>query len=87
LHNRVKSTHAKQPSVPRVLQTRGTDFLNGHMLKPEVQSAIDSAAAILRKGGVVALPTETVYELAADASNPHAIKRILSSRADPQTIR
>jgi L-threonylcarbamoyladenylate synthase len=73
----------KQTSVPRVLQTRGTDFLNGHMLKPEVQSAIESAAAILRKGGVVALPTETVYGLAADASNPDAIKRIFTIKGRP----
>lgn len=53
------------------------------MLKPEVQSAIDSAAAILRKGGVVALPTETVYGLAADATQPDAVKRIFAIKGRP----
>ena len=53
------------------------------MLKPEVQSTIDSAAAILRKGGVVALPTETVYGLAADATQPEAVRRIFTIKGRP----
>ena len=53
------------------------------MLKPEQQSQIEAAAAILRKGGVVAMPTETVYGLAADASNVEAVKRIFSLKGRP----
>lgn len=53
------------------------------MLKPEQQSQIEAAAALLRKGGVVAIPTETVYGLAADASNPAAIKRIFEIKGRP----
>jgi len=53
------------------------------MLKPELQSQIETAAAILRKGGVVAMPTETVYGLAADASNPAAVKRIFEIKGRP----
>ena len=37
---------------------------------------IDKAAQILRAGGLVALPTETVYGLGADASNELAVRRI-----------
>lgn len=53
------------------------------MLKPELLSQIDTAADILRKGGVVAVPTETVYGLAADASNPAAVKRIFEIKGRP----
>lgn len=53
------------------------------MLKPEQQSQIEAAAAILRKGGVVAMPTETVYGLAADAANPAAVRRIFEIKGRP----
>jgi L-threonylcarbamoyladenylate synthase len=38
---------------------------------------------ILRRGGLVAFPTETVYGLGADASNPAAIARIYSAKGRP----
>ncbi len=38
---------------------------------------------MLRAGGLVAIPTETVYGLAADASNPAAVERIFSVKARP----
>ena len=53
------------------------------MLNPEQQSQIESAAALLRQGGVVAMPTETVYGLAADASNPAAVRRIFEIKGRP----
>ena len=53
------------------------------MIKPELQTQIDAAAAILRHGGVVAIPTETVYGLAADASNPDAVRRIFQIKGRP----
>ena len=36
------------------------------------------AAAVLRAGGLVAFPTETVYGLGADATNAAAVRRLLS---------
>ena len=42
------------------------------MTLPEPHSQITAAAALLRTGGVVAFPTETVYGLGADAANPRA---------------
>ena len=80
---RVKCAAPYKPSVPRVLNTRGTDHLNGHMLKPEHQSQIEAAAALLHRGGVIALPTETVYGLAADAANSEAVKRIFAIKGRP----
>jgi L-threonylcarbamoyladenylate synthase len=41
------------------------------------------AAEILRAGGLVAFPTETVYGLGADASNPAAIKKIFAAKGRP----
>jgi L-threonylcarbamoyladenylate synthase len=41
------------------------------------------AAAVLRDGGVVALPTETVYGLGADATNPRAVAKIFAAKQRP----
>jgi len=46
--------------------------------------SIKEAAAILRRGGLVAFPTETVYGLGADASNPAAVARIYAVKGRPQ---
>ena len=45
--------------------------------------AIAEAAATLRGGGIVAIPTETVYGLAADASNPRAVAEIYRTKGRP----
>lgn len=45
---------------------------------------ISAAAEILRRGGIVAIPTETVYGLAADAFNPDAVKKIFEAKGRPQ---
>ena len=39
---------------------------------PATEQALERAAAILRRGGLVAIPTETVYGLAADALDEEA---------------
>lgn len=44
---------------------------------------IEKAAAILRAGGLVAFPTETVYGLGADAANPAAVRRIFAAKGRP----
>nr|MDQ6944649.1 L-threonylcarbamoyladenylate synthase [Candidatus Eremiobacteraeota bacterium] len=41
------------------------------------------AVAVLRGGGVVAIPTETVYGLAADVSNPRAVARVFEIKGRP----
>ncbi|MEP0049423.1 MAG: Sua5/YciO/YrdC/YwlC family protein, partial [Roseobacter sp.] len=42
------------------------------MILSNVSAGIESAAAILSSGGLVAFPTETVYGLGADARNGEA---------------
>ncbi|OGO03381.1 MAG: threonylcarbamoyl-AMP synthase [Chloroflexi bacterium RBG_13_53_26] len=46
-------------------------------------AVINRAADILRGGGLVAFPTETVYGLGADALNPDAVKKIFSAKHRP----
>jgi len=47
-------------------------------------AGIAEAARILRHGGLVALPTETVYGLAADAASDAAVARIYAAKARPK---
>jgi L-threonylcarbamoyladenylate synthase len=60
--------------VTRVLQVR-----------PEAIAAepLREAAAVLARGGLVAIPTETVYGLAANALDPHAVQRIFEAKGRP----
>lgn len=53
------------------------------MLKPN-SSAIDEAARVIRRGGLVAMPTETVYGLAANAADGHAVAGIFESKGRPR---
>ena len=48
-----------------------------------IDQEIEKAAQILRDGGLVAFPTETVYGLGGDASNPAAIKKIFAAKGRP----
>ena len=46
---------------------------------------IAEAVKILRAGGLVALPTETVYGLGADATNAQAVRKIFAAKGRPAT--
>ncbi len=48
-------------------------------------AGIAVAADILRRGGLVAMPTETVYGLAADASSEAAVTRLYAAKARPSS--
>jgi len=50
---------------------------------PEINK-IKKAALILKKGGLVAFPTDTVYGLGADALNPEAVKKIFAVKRRPR---
>lgn len=56
-----------------------TKRLNGNSDKDIV-----IAAEILKRGGLTAIPTETVYGLAADATNGAAVERIFKAKGRPQ---
>ena len=46
---------------------------------------IERAVAVLKAGGLVAFPTETVYGLGADASSPVAVRKIFEAKGRPAT--
>nr|CAD6422887.1 threonylcarbamoyl-AMP synthase [Rhizobium sp. Q54] len=52
--------------------------------RTDAQHALNEAVAALAEGLPVALPTETVYGLAADATNPAAITRIYETKGRPR---
>lgn len=47
-------------------------------------SNAEQAAKVLRAGNLVIMPTETVYGLAADASNPEAVSKIFEAKGRPR---
>lgn len=59
------------------LQRKGT------MLLGDNEASILQAAKIIRNGGLVAFPTETVYGLGADAMNSKAVKKVFSAKGRP----
>lgn len=50
----------------------------------EDEAKIEEAAKIIKAGGIVAFPTETVYGLGADALNEEAVKKIFIAKGRPQ---
>jgi L-threonylcarbamoyladenylate synthase len=54
-----------------------------HLDAPLAIEALDRAAAILRSGGMVALPTETVYGLGVNALDRAAVERIFAAKSRP----
>jgi L-threonylcarbamoyladenylate synthase len=54
-----------------------------HLDTDEAEEALERAAAILRSGGLVALPTETVYGLGANALDAAAVSRIFAAKQRP----
>lgn len=45
----------------------------------------EAALAALRTGDLIGLPTETVYGLGADASNPAAVRKVFAAKGRPST--
>ncbi len=54
------------------------------MITSDIHSQIVAAVALLRAGGTVAFPTETVYGLGADVSNSFAVQRIFAIKKRPE---
>ena len=56
--------------------------LKTRVLKPS-EAALNEAAALIREGRLVGLPTETVYGLGANALNPEAVRDIFEAKGRP----
>lgn len=53
------------------------------ILLDDSEADLLKAAELIKNGGIVGIPTETVYGLGADASNPDAVKRIFEAKGRP----
>lgn len=76
-------------TISHIHKTGALALTNGHAMLTTTEldanqaGAIDQAADILRQGGLVAIPTETVYGLAADAGNSVAIRKVFEAKQRP----
>ncbi|WP_430444841.1 L-threonylcarbamoyladenylate synthase [Sphingorhabdus contaminans] len=61
----------------------GSNTLGNGWVVPADDAAITAAADLLRGGQIVAIPTETVYGLAADARNADAVAHIYAAKGRP----
>jgi len=57
-------------------------------LLPSVETELKRAVSILRNGGIILYPTDTVWGLGCDATNPEAVARIfrLKKRAESKSM-
>lgn len=65
------------------MPNHGDFLLNTQQLSAMTPADIECAAQLLKQGQLVAIPTETVYGLAADATQPEAVKQIFSAKGRP----
>jgi L-threonylcarbamoyladenylate synthase len=63
-----------QPQVTEIIRTDSAE---------QFERAVQLAATFLKHGQVVAVPTETVYGLAANALNPDAVTRLFEAKGRP----
>ena len=69
-----------RPEPPHVAWDRACGHDAG--VEPD-DDEVGRAASVLRDGGLVAFPTETVYGLGADAGRPEAVRRIFAAKGRP----
>src|SRR5512135_739626 len=70
----IPAVEKKRPASAEVLPTHTPELF---------RAAVQRAAELLRAGDVVALPTETVYGLAANALDARAVERIFRVKGRP----
>ena len=56
--------------------------------KTSMREEIQQALSVLREGGLILYPTDTVWGIGCDASNPEAVKKVydLKNRADSKAL-
>ena len=60
--------------------------LGGQNLSSTTEHKLDTALRLLQEGGVIAVPTDTLYGLAADAFNAAAIERVFVIKERPEGL-
>ena len=74
----------KTETVTAIYDRRRQSPASGTLHQDRQIAATERAVELLRKGDMVALPTETVYGLAADALSPIAVARIFEAKERPR---
>ncbi|KPV65537.1 MAG: Threonylcarbamoyl-AMP synthase [Candidatus Bathyarchaeota archaeon BA1] len=89
MKNFVKEGMQSNPSLSETIKSKklgeevkGTVVLKVDAKRPEMDK-IRIAATVIRRGGTVAFPTETVYGLGADALNSEAVAKIFAAKERP----
>ncbi|NLJ97707.1 MAG: threonylcarbamoyl-AMP synthase [Tissierellia bacterium] len=65
------------------MENTNTRVIKVNSLKPE-KKAIIEGAELIKKGGLVAFPTETVYGLGANGLDPKAVAKLFTAKGRPQ---
>ncbi|NJD19849.1 MAG: threonylcarbamoyl-AMP synthase [Gemmatimonadetes bacterium] len=81
--HRAQLTGAESAVVPGILDAARWILARAHS-GPSAPTDVERAAQVLRQGGLVAFPTETVYGLGADALNPSAVARVFECKGRPR---
>ncbi|MBP6656377.1 MAG: Sua5/YciO/YrdC/YwlC family protein, partial [Bacteroidia bacterium] len=57
-------------------------------MNEQVKAEVKKSLAVLKNGGVILYPTDTVWGLGCDATNPEAVRKIyeIKKRADSKTM-
>jgi len=55
-------------------------------LPPDIKKQVEKGISILKQGGIVAFPTDTVYGLGACATNQQAVERVYQVKGRPQDM-
>lgn len=66
------------------MQTLVFDLRDTKRTRKEIDDLIEAAARIIREGGLLGIPTETVYGLGANALNANAVRKIFEAKGRPQ---
>ena len=59
--------------------------MDSQLILPNTREGISKAASLIKQGGLVAFPTETVYGLGANALNEEAVLSIFKAKGRPLT--
>ena len=66
------------------MQTKYFDLRDTKRPISEIEEQISAAAEILRRGGLLGIPTETVYGLGANGLDGEAVRKIFEAKGRPQ---
>ena len=93
LRSRVRTASSLIPNTIMMMENSGVSSSGGSkssrkMIARQFDCDVDGinqSAAVLKAGGLVAFPTETVYGLGANALNDHSVRQIFAAKKRPAT--